>query len=465
MQTTTDHRTAMPTPPTHKQPQANRAAIKRPRIAVVGSGISGLTVAHTLREAADVTLFEAGGYFGGHTNTVDVTLPDASGKPVTCGVDTGFLVFNDRTYPNLINLFAELGVHTSNSEMSFSVQVRQAGLEWSGNSLSTVFAQRKNMFKPAFLRMLWDLLRFNRATTRLAQQGSEAQHQETLGAFLNRGGYSRPFIDWYLLPMIGCIWSCPTDQMLQFPVATLIRFCHNHGLIAVTNRPQWKTVTGGARNYVEKIIAHQIDARLNAPVQLIERAEDGVRVVSKGKVEHFDEVVLATHSDQALALLRDPTDAERQVLGAIRYQANTAVLHTDASVLPADRKVWAAWNYERGSSDAGESARVCLHYWLNVLQPLPFKDAVVVSLNPVSAIDRKHVMAEFEYAHPVFDMAAMAAQRALPGIQGQQNTWFCGAWAGYGFHEDGHKSGLAVARELLTRIYVSDHPTAEFSHD
>jgi predicted NAD/FAD-binding protein len=425
------------------------------KVAVVGSGISGLAVAHTLQGRAELTLFEAGDYFGGHTHTVDITLPTPQG-PVTHGVDTGFLVFNERTYPNLINLLAELGVRTAKSDMSFSVQVPGAlqgrTLEWSGSSLNTVFAQRGNLTNWRFLRMLRDLLRFNTLATRIALAGQDAELTQPLGDFLRRHRFSEEFRDWYFLPMLGCIWSCPTDQMLQFPVATMIRFCHNHGLIQVSHRPQWWTVAGGARHYVEKITAKIADRRLRTPVQLIERDSDGVRVVTEGRAERFDKLVLATHSDQALALLRDPSAQERETLGAIRYQPNRAVLHTDASVLPQRQMAWAAWNYERAQDTQRESARVCLHYLINRLQPVPWAQPVVVSLNPVREIGRKHIMGEFEYAHPVFDLAAIRAQANMPQLQGQRHTYFCGAWMGYGFHEDGLKAGLGVARQLLIEI-------------
>lgn len=426
------------------------------KIAIVGSGISGLAVAHTLRGQAELTLFEAGSYFGGHTHTVDVTLPGPKGT-VTHGVDTGFLVFNERTYPHLIALLAELGVETAKSDMSFSVQVpgAKAGgpLEWSGSTLSTVFAQRSNLVNPRFLRMLRDVLRFNRLATHIAERNAEAELMQPLSDFLTQHQLSAEFRDWYFLPMLGCIWSCPTDQMLQFPVATMIRFCHNHGLIQVANRPQWWTVTGGARNYVDKIIAGISDKRLNTPVQRITRdaglLRGGVTLLASGQAETFDKVVLAAHSDQSLALLADAAPDERAVLGAISYQPNRAVLHTDTSVLPANKLAWAAWNYERASDSRRESTQVCLHYLLNMLQPLPFEQSVIVSLNPVQPIRPEQVLGEFDYAHPVFDAAAIRAQQALPALQGRQHSYFCGAWTGYGFHEDGLKSGLEAARLVL----------------
>ena len=437
---------------------------RRMKLAIVGSGISGLAVAHTLQNHADITVFEAGDYFGGHTHTVDVTLPTPQGL-VTHGVDTGFLVFNERTYPNLINLFAELKVETAPSDMSFSVQVPGAlkgkTLEWSGTDLNSVFAQRGNLVNPRFWRMLADVLRFNALCTRIAKEQREKELQQPLSDFLRTHKFSEPFRDWYFLPMLGCIWSCPTDQMLQFPVATMIRFCHNHGLIQVTNRPQWFSVVGGARHYVEKILSNVYDKRLNTPVRLIERDAQGVRVITDGHAERFDQVVIATHTDQALGLLREASGEERSVLGAIRYQDNRAVLHTDASVLPANPKTWAAWNYERAASNDRESSRVCLHYLLNRLQRIPFEQPVVVSLNPLQAIDPATIVGEYDYAHPVFDVAAIEAQKRLPLLQGQQHTWYAGAWTGYGFHEDGLKSGLQVGRALLKLIHEQADPVQD----
>ena len=422
------------------------------RVAVVGSGIAGLGAAHALRGKADISLFEAGAYFGGHTHTVDVTLPDAHGNAVSHGVDTGFLVFNERTYPEFIALLKELDVSAVPSDMSFSVQVPRAqgrALEWSGTSLNTVFAQRANLLRPAFWRMLRDLLRFNKLVTDLATRGAEASLTQPLAEFLQAQKFSAEFRDWYLLPMLGCIWSCPTDQMLQFPVATMVRFCHNHGLAQVSQRPQWWTVAGGARHYVDKITAGITDKRLNTPVRQITRDARGVAVTTDTGTERFDRLVLATHSDQALALLGGHATAqERQVLGAIHYQPNRAVLHTDTRVLPRNPSAWAAWNYEAAHSSQTD-ARVCLHYLLNRLQPVPFQQPVVVSLNPVQPIADDQVLGSFDYAHPVFDLAAIRAQAEVPALQGRQHTYFAGAWMGYGFHEDGLKAGRAAASQLL----------------
>lgn len=426
------------------------------KVAIVGSGISGLAAAHALRGKAELTLLEAGDYFGGHTHTVDVTLPTATGYQ-TYGVDTGFLVLNERTYPELIALLEELQVATAKSDMSFSVQATDDptgwALEWSGSSLSTVFAQRTNLVKPRFWGMLADLLRFNAMTTRMALSGTEAQLRQPLGVFLRVNGFGTAFRDWYFLPMMACIWSCPTAQMLEFPVATMIRFCHNHGLLQISNRPQWWTVQGGAKHYVEKIIAGIVDKRLNTAVKRIEYLEEtpkgSVRVHTATGSESFDKVIIATHSDQALGLLADPTTLEQAALGAIRYQSNKAVLHTDTSVLPTRRAAWAAWNYERAAQPGQEGSQVCLHYLLNRLQTLPWEQPVVVSLNPVRPIAEKTIIGEYDYAHPVFDLNAVEAQTRMAELQGQNNRYFAGAWMGYGFHEDGLKAGLAAAAKLL----------------
>jgi predicted NAD/FAD-binding protein len=429
------------------------------RVAVVGSGIAGLAAARALGAHAQVTLYEAGPYFGGHTHTVDVALDG-----VTHGVDTGFLVFNERTYPNLIRLFGELGVETALSEMSFSVKAPSAAgslaLEWSGSDLNSVFAQRANLVRPGFWRMLRDLLRFNRLCTDLAERNADAELGQPIGDFLAHHRFSTEFRDWYFLPMVGCIWSCPTAQMLRFPMATMIRFCHNHGLLQIAQRPRWFTVRGGARQYVEKIVASLTDARLATPVRSIRRLPSvgpavhghaGVLVHTDSGTERFDEVVLACHSDQSLALLADPTDDERSVLGAIRYHSNRAVLHTDVALLPRRRRAWAAWNYERSAEGSREQAAVCLHYLLNKLQPLPFATPLVVSLNPLSEPRAGTVLGMYDYAHPVFDLAAIAAQRRVPALQGRARTWFCGAWTRYGFHEDGLSSGLAVASAMAAQ--------------
>ncbi len=416
------------------------------RVAVVGSGIAGLSAAWALSSQAHVTLFEAGDYFGGHTHTVDIELEGQSH-----GVDTGFLVFNERTYPLLIQLFKQLDVKVAASDMSFSVQLPDQDLEWSGSNLNSVFAQRSNLLRPAFWGMLSDLQRFNALCTGLATSGAEAALAQPIGEFLDQHRFGQAFRDWYLLPMVACIWSCPTKQMLAFPISTLIRFCHNHGLLQVTQRPQWFTVSGGARHYVDKLLAGISETRLNCPVQQVSRQNDGsVTVLSACGSERFDEVILACHSDQSLALLDQPSLQEQQLLGAIRYHRNRAVLHTDTRLLPRRQRAWAAWNYEHGGQHGdSEKNAVCLHYLLNRLQPLPWRQEVIVSLNPVREPAADQTLAAFDYAHPVFDSAAVAAQARLPLIQGTAHVWYCGAWTRYGFHEDGLLSGLKVAQRLL----------------
>jgi predicted NAD/FAD-binding protein len=392
-------------------------------IAVVGGGIAGLSAAWHLAqsERVRVTLFESEPRFGGHAHTVDVTI---GGK--TFGVDTGFLVFNHKTYPGLTPFFERLGVVTASSDMGFSVQVGTS-LEWAGNSVSSVFTQRKNLASPRFWRMLKDMLRFNKAATRFALAPPDTT--QTLGEYLVANRYSAELRDWYLIPMAAAIWSCPTETMLAYPMATFSRFCHNHGLLQITNRPQWYTVQEGSRQYVEKVrealSSKGCELRLGQAVTKIVRADDngngGVSLHTAAGTERFDAVVVATHSDQALRLLDAPTADEQRVLGAIRYQPNLAVLHTDSSVLPSHQRAWAAWNYETQSSDANpDSQRVCLHYLLNKLQPLPvgMDTPVLVSLNPLGKIDPAKVLQTFDYDHPVFDSGAIAAQRALPSIQG-----------------------------------------------
>jgi predicted NAD/FAD-binding protein len=411
------------------------------RIAVIGSGITGLSVAWLLSQRFRVTLFEAQDYLGGHTNTVDVTLDG-----VCAPVDTGFLVFNERTYPNLVALFGQLGVRTASSEMSFSVRVDGEQLEWAGNSLASVFAQKRNLGKPEFWRMLKDILRFNREVTKsIATKRTE---RLSLGAYLQKEGYGRAFRDWYLLPMSGAIWSCPTRQMLEYPAETFFRFCHNHGLLQLTGRPSWKTVAGGGREYVRRLAVSIEDIRLACPVASVSRNAAGVIISPAGGApESFSQVVFACHSDQTLALLDDAAEAEKSVLSRISYQPNHAVLHTDRSFLPRNRDAWSAWNYIGG--EGGPDARpVSVSYLINKLQPLPFAEPVIVTLNPARAPRADSIIKQFDYAHPVFDQGAIDAQRELPLIQGRRNTWYCGAWTGHGFHEDGLKSALSVANAL-----------------
>lgn len=440
-------------------------AHSRHRIAVIGSGIAGLGAAHRLAQHHTVTLFEAAPKLGGHTHTVDATVGG-----ITHPVDTGFLVFNERTYPTLIALFDELDVPCAVSDMSFSVSVGPHDFEWCGSNLGTLFAQPANALSPRFWSMLADILRFNRQATELARNPAlQAQAEQPLHAWLQTHRYSASFRNGYLLPMAAAIWSCPTDAMLQFPVGSFVRFCDNHGLLQVANRPRWFTVRNGARQYVDRIAAGLSDIRTDCPVRAVLRmpldeAREGrarVAVVTDAGRETFDHVVLACHSDQALSLLPDASDDERAVLGAIPYQPNRAWLHTDLALMPKRRRAWAAWNYlstgRFGAPPAGHGTppSVSVTYWLNRLQPLPFQQPVLVTLNPDTPPRDECVLQAIDYAHPVFDVQAIAAQRRLPDIQGLRNTWYAGAWSGWGFHEDGLKSGFAVAQAIDERTLLS----------
>lgn len=414
------------------------------KIAVVGSGISGLSAAWLLAKHHHVTVYEAANYAGGHSNTVDVTL-----NGISHPVDTGFLVHNDQTYPNLIALFKHIGIDTPASDMSFSVKLPHVNVEWAGATLGTLFAQKRNLFRPSFWRMIRDILNFNKRAHDLL--ASVQDGDMSLGQLLDREGYSREFREWYLLPMGAAIWSSPMDDMADFPAKTFIQFCLNHGLLQINDRPQWKSIRGGSRVYVERLCAdiraHDGHVLLNTPVQQVTRHADGVHIATANGVDVFDQVVMACHTDQSLALLTDAHAQEKAVLAAVRYQPNTAYLHTDENLMPMRKSAWSAWNYYAGASQAGEFP-VAVTYWLNRLQPLPFDQAVMVTLNPPEPPKASETLAVIDYAHPLLDGAAYQAQQALPSIQGLDRVYFAGAWASYGFHEDGLKSGLAVANLL-----------------
>ncbi len=408
------------------------------RIAVVGAGIAGLGAAWLLqRQGHAVTLFEAGEYAGGHTATVDVEV-DGRAFPV----DTGFLVYNERTYPRLVALFRELGVESVDSDMSFSCRVDSAGIEWAGTDMASLFAQPRNAMRPAFWRMLADIVRFNREATALLT--GDTTWSTTLGDFLRRSRYGQAFRDWYLLPMAAAIWSSPRRDILAFPLPSFVRFCHNHGLLQLADRPRWRTVRGGARTYVDRILATLPDVRLSTRVDEVRRRADHVLLEARDQVLRFDEVVLACHAPQARALLADASLDEDRLLANVRYQRNRVILHTDPALLPRARRAWSAWNYLTAHDPDG-TRPVAVSYLINKLQPLPCTTPVVVTLNPPFEPGRAHVLREFEYDHPLLDAAAVSSQRALAAMQGTRRTWFAGAWMGYGFHEDGLASAHAVA--------------------
>ncbi len=411
------------------------------RIAVVGAGISGLGAAWLLGRRFDVTLFEANDDFGGHSNTVDAV--DDSGRRA---VDTGFIVYNERNYPQLTALFEHLGVATRPSDMSFSASIDGGALEYAGSGIDTLFAQRRNLVRPRFLRMVADILRFNREGKRLLE--AEVPGHRTLGEYLEGAGYGRGIMEHYLLPMAAAIWSCPAEQMREFPLLSFLRFFRNHGLLDLRDRPQWRTVAGGSREYVRALLDDFPGERhVNAPVRAVLPGDLQTTVITAdGERRAFDRVVIATHADQALALLDNPEPVQRRLLGAFRYQANHAVLHGDTALMPRRRSVWSSWNYLAESRGA-RTDRVSVTYWMNRLQGLP-GDPLLVSLNPLVEPDPAGVHARFDYDHPVFDGAALHAQRQLHQLQGRGGIYFCGSYFGYGFHEDGLRSAVEVGLRL-----------------
>jgi len=414
----------------------------RLKIAVIGTGISGMSAAWLLSRTHDVTVYERNERIGGHSHTVDVAL----GKRIT-PVDSGFIVYNETTYPNLTALFAFLEVPTAPSCMSFAVSVDDGRLEYSGTGLAGLLAQRRNAFRPRFWSMLADIRRFYRDAP--ADLAALDATQATLGDYLDRGGYGRAFRDDHLLPMAGAIWSAPPRAMLDYPAASFIRFHANHGLLQIRDRPQWRTVTGGSRSYVERLTRCFRDRiKRGVAAKRVRRFGGEVGVVdAASEVQKFDHVVIATHADEALGLLDDASPAERSFLGAFRYSENRAVLHRDASLMPKRRGAWSSWNYI-GPHDR-DGAGCTVTYWMNRLQNLSVPEDLFVTLNPQRGPDPTTVSNVEIYHHPLFDAAAMRAQRRLWSLQGVRNTWFCGSYFGAGFHEDGLQSGLAVAEALF----------------
>ncbi len=408
------------------------------KIAVVGSGVSGMLAARLLAGVHEVTLFEADDRIGGHVHTIPV-----QDGARTIPVDTGFIVCNDRTYPNFMRLLRVLGVETQPSQMSFSVACRRTGLEYNGTSLNSLFAQRSNVFRPSFHRMVRDILRFHREAPAIL---AEADETLTLGALLERGRYGREFAENYLLPMGGAVWSAEPAAMREFPARSFVQFFSNHGMLSVDDRPQWRVVKGGSRVYADALIGPiRNRVRVGTPVVAIQRFEDHVELTPRdGAPERFDHVVIAAHSDQALAMLRDASTSEREVLGAIPYQENVAVLHTDAAVMPKRKLAWASWNYHLGIDRRG----VAVTYWMNELQTLAGPTNWFVTLNDVDGIDPAKVLRRISYHHPVYRREGVAAQKRWAEIDGQRRTSFCGAYWSYGFHEDGVRSALRVAERF-----------------
>ena len=413
------------------------------KVAVIGSGISGTSAAYYLNKLGyDVYLFESGSHFGGHTHTIDLEF-EGQRMPV----DTGFLVHNDRTYPNLIDFFEELKIETHLSEMSFSVVRRTDDITWAGTNIFTVFAQPGNLFSMRFFRFLKEVLRFNKESKKYLLE-YEGKPELTLDEMLIKKGYTEDFKNWYLLPMGGCIWSSPTNEMLNFPAYTFLIFCLNHGLLQIFKRPQWKTVLNGCRTYVEKALTKIDNKFLNEPVLEVVSEDNKLKLITEKRLEYFDYCLICSHPPQTLEIFKNADFLTKNLLSKFKYQKNKAVLHFDESVLPREKIAWAAWNYLSTELTSGND-KVSVSYLINKLQPLPVEKAVIVTLNPASKIEKNKVVKEINYQHPLFSIDAIMAQREIVNIQGRQGVYFSGAWLRYGFHEDGILSSKSVINKLL----------------
>jgi len=420
------------------QPQFHLRDASQLRIAVVGSGISGLAAAFLLGEKHKVSLFEKNAYLGGHTNTIEV---DDEGSALS--VDTGFIVYNELNYPHLTGLFRILDIETQDTDMSFSVSMDEGRLEYGGANLSTLFAQRRNLFRLRFLGMVRDILRFNRLAKSLLADPNAQSTEETLGEFLQRHHFGQALCREYLLPMAGAIWSCPTETMLRFPMLSFARFFNNHGLLNIHDRPQWKTVVGGSWMYVKRLVASgRFTHHTGTKITRVLRTEQGVHLPEVDA--HFDAIVFASHADETLAMLDNPDERERAILGAFSFQENHAYLHTDRRLMPRRQKIWSSWNYYGRQEQDGHQA-VAVTYWMNRLQKLSSSRDWLVTLNPPTPPASEMTHARITYHHPVFDAAAIHAQGRIDEIQGHRRSWYCGAWQGYGFHEDGLRSAVNVA--------------------
>jgi len=410
-------------------------------VAIIGSGISGLTCAYLLRQKYEVTLFEKADRIGGHTATIDI---DHKGQ--SFAIDTGFIVYNDWTYPNFIRLLDTLGVESQPTAMSFSVSCKNTGLEYGGSGFNALFAQRRNALNVPYLKMLKEIVRFNREAI-IDLENHRLDSSTTLGEYLQSKGYSPLFASHYLIPMGSAIWSSTLEEVLNFPLLFFVRFFKNHGLLSIKNRPQWRVLKGGSKSYLKPITEHLKDRIvLNANIRCVKRLNDSVQIMfNDGRIQYFDQVVFACHSDQALALLDEPSALEQKILGAIPYRENSVILHTDERMLPKSKRAWSAWNYHLGNR-SDEPAT--LSYNMNILQGLKTDDTFVVSLNAQEKINEAKIVGEYRYAHPVFSLESSIAQQRWQEINGIENTWFCGAYWRNGFHEDGCYSGIRVAGGL-----------------
>lgn len=418
------------------------------KIAIIGAGISGLTAAYYLNKEHDVCVYESAPIIGGHTATIDV---ESHGRHYA--VDTGFIVYNDWTYPNFIRLLDELKVETQPTSMSFSVSCESSGLEYAGSNLNTLFAQRKNLLSPTFWKILKDIVRFNREAI-ADLDADKIDKAMTLREYLQANNYSEAFKDNYLVPMGAAIWSAGVDSMLDFPLLFFVRFFKNHGLLSVRNRPQWRVIKGGSRQYLAPLTSSFLHCiKTNTRITDVQREADQVWIsTDTGEREAYDYLVIATHSDQALALLNQPTKDEEDILGKIPYQNNEVVLHTDITRLPANRRAWACWNYRLSSADNNQGAMSRLTYDMNLLQGIESPETFCVSLNQTDTIDPEKIIGSYNYSHPVFTLTGMQAQSQWEALAGENRTWFCGAYWANGFHEDGVKSALKVVNSIADRI-------------
>lgn len=410
----------------------------RMKIAIIGSGISGLASAYFLHKKYDITIFEKNNYIGGHSNTANIIFDRKK-----IAIDTGFIVFNFRTYPNLKNLFEELGVEIEKSNMSFGIRDFDQNFEYSGNDLAGLFAQKSNIFRPKFLKMLFDIVKFNKSATKLLQN-DQISNETTLDQFVNDLKLGEYFKNYYLFPMAGAIWSCPLELIKNYPAKTFLQFFHNHGLLTIFNQPQWYTVKNGSQEYVKKLTAGFSDKiKLNCEIVKSEQKNNKIILTDRRKKQYeFDKVIFASHADQTYKIIKDKTLKEKQILSQIKYSQNIAILHKDQNQMPKNKKAWASWIY---LSSAKKNA-VSLTYWMNNLQNLGTKKPIFVTLNPIKNISTKNIIAKYNYEHPIFDLNSINAAQNLEKIQDQRNIYFCGAWTKYGFHEDGINSAINIMK-------------------